>query len=247
MSCRRLRGSFSRHAATAASPAAARRSSRDPTSGSRQACRRRRRPRTLAGRSASRRARSRTPKCRRACRRACPRACSGRHVGGGAENDAAQCHRGTGNRRRIPTGPRSGPRSLIPIERFRQTKVEHLHRAVVAELDVRRLQIAMDDAAIVRRLERVAICRAIADRFLERDGATRDALRKSPRPSTSSITRRGGDLRRRRSARCWDDSAPRALRLRAAKRASRSRIGRDLVGQHLDRHLALQAFESRAR
>ena len=45
------------------------------------------------------------------------------------------------------------PGSLI--HRLGQTKVEHLHRAVRADLDVRRLQIAVDDAVVVRGFQRL--------------------------------------------------------------------------------------------
>jgi hypothetical protein len=36
-----------------------------------------------------------------------------------------------------------------------QTKIQHLHDAVRRDLDVRGLQIAVDDAAFVRRIKRV--------------------------------------------------------------------------------------------
>ena len=35
-----------------------------------------------------------------------------------------------------------------------ETEVQHLHRAVRRDLDVRRLQVAMDDAALVGEVER---------------------------------------------------------------------------------------------
>jgi hypothetical protein len=41
------------------------------------------------------------------------------------------------------------------IGKLRQPEVEHLDRAVVAHLDVGRLQVAMDDALLVCRAERV--------------------------------------------------------------------------------------------
>ena len=41
------------------------------------------------------------------------------------------------------------------IERLGQPEVEDLHRPVVSNFDVRGFQIAMDDAAIVRRVERI--------------------------------------------------------------------------------------------
>jgi hypothetical protein len=39
--------------------------------------------------------------------------------------------------------------------RLRQSEVEHLHGAVLAHLDVGRLEIAMDDALLVRSFERL--------------------------------------------------------------------------------------------
>ena len=84
---------------------------------------------------------------------ALPRACSGRHVGGGAEDHAhlrRTCAVNVGELREVRR--RRGSRR---VHRLGETEVEHLHRAVGADLDVGRLQIAMDDALLVRRLERV--------------------------------------------------------------------------------------------
>jgi hypothetical protein len=41
------------------------------------------------------------------------------------------------------------------VERFRQSEIEHLYGAVAADLDICWLQVAVDDAGFVRRLERV--------------------------------------------------------------------------------------------
>ena len=43
-----------------------------------------------------------------------------------------------------------------PVDDARDAPVEHVHLAVVAEHDVRRLEIAVDDAARVRELDREA-------------------------------------------------------------------------------------------
>ena len=56
-----------------------------------------------------------------------------------------------------------------------------------AHLDVRRLQIAMDDALLVRRFERVGDLPRDGQRLVERDRPARDALGER-RPSTSSMT-----------------------------------------------------------
>ena len=79
-----------------------------------------------------------------------------RHVGGRAENHAhlsawpavASGKGGSRERRRILGVPR--PRRTRRIHRFREPEVQHLHRAVPTDLDVRGLQIAMDDALLVR-------------------------------------------------------------------------------------------------
>ena len=48
-----------------------------------------------------------------------------------------------------------GDRRPRRLHRLRQAEVEHLHRAVGAHLDVRGLQIAMDDPLLVRGFERL--------------------------------------------------------------------------------------------
>ena len=63
------------------------------------------------------------------------------------------------------------------LQGLRQPEVQHLDSAVVAHLDVRRLEIAMDDALLVRRLERLGDLVGDWQRLVERNRATRDALR----------------------------------------------------------------------
>ncbi len=65
----------------------------------------------------------------------------------------------------------------VRVERLGETEVQHLHRAVTSHLDVRGLQIAMDDPLLVRRLERLGDLLRDGQRFVERDRALRDALR----------------------------------------------------------------------
>ena len=68
---------------------------------------------------------------------------------------------------------------------LRQAEVEHLHRAVRRDLDVRGLQVAVDDALLVRGLERVGNLPRDRQRLGDRRGrvhaagsaATRDPLR----------------------------------------------------------------------
>jgi hypothetical protein len=66
-------------------------------------------------------------------------------------------HRQRRRRRRIRARRRG-------IERFCKAEVEHLDRAVRADLDVRRLQIPVDDALVVRGLEGVGNLPADRDR-----------------------------------------------------------------------------------
>ena len=68
------------------------------------------------------------------------------------------------------------------LQRLREAEVQHLHRAVRPHLDVRRLQIAMNDALLVRRFERLGDLLRDRQRLVERDRPARDALRQSPRP-----------------------------------------------------------------
>ena len=63
------------------------------------------------------------------------------------------------------------------IHRLREPEVQHLHRPVGADLDVGRLQIAMDDALFVRGLERLGDLLRERQGLVERDRPARDALR----------------------------------------------------------------------
>ena len=58
-----------------------------------------------------------------------------------------------------------------------EAEVEQLDRAVRPQLDVRRLQIAMDDALLVRRLESDGDLPRDRDRLVERERPGRDAVR----------------------------------------------------------------------
>ena len=60
------------------------------------------------------------------------------------------------------------------IHRLGQTEVEHLHRAVVADLHIRRLEISMDDALLVRGLERRRDLQRDRHRVGKSDRAARD-------------------------------------------------------------------------
>ena len=84
--------------------------------------------------------------------------------------------RGAGDRRRLGC-PRRVDAVCRAIERFRQTEVEHLDRAVLSDLDVRRLQIAMDHALFVGGLEGIGNLLRDRQRFIKRN-----------RPSGNSIS-----------------------------------------------------------
>ena len=81
--------------------------------------------------------------------------------------------------------------------RLGDAEVEDLDGAVRRDLDVGRLQIAMDDAALVRGVERVGICRAIAAR-------PRTALRRAEtigeRRTFDELEHQARELVRRRPA-----------------------------------------------
>ena len=63
------------------------------------------------------------------------------------------------------------------VGRHRQSKVEHSHRAGGGELDVGRLEIAVNDAFLVRGLERLGDLTRDLERCAERQRAARETLR----------------------------------------------------------------------
>jgi len=73
-----------------------------------------------------------------------------RHVSRRAEDDAL-LRRGQAQRRRV----REIRIYCLRLERLRQPEVQHLHRAIASHLDVGGLQVAMNDAVLVRRFQRV--------------------------------------------------------------------------------------------
>jgi hypothetical protein len=97
-----------------------------------------------------------------------------RHVGGCAENHSVRGHRRRARNRR-GVGERSGGRRRRPrIQGFGETEIEHLDRAVGADLDVRRLQIAMHDALLVRGFERLGNLPRDRQHLGERHRSARD-------------------------------------------------------------------------
>ena len=70
-----------------------------------------------------------------------------------------------------------------------EAEVGHLHLAVGRQLDVRGLQVAVDDAVLVGLLERLGDLLRDRDRLVHGDRAALQPLRRSS-PSTSSIARK---------------------------------------------------------
>ena len=95
------------------------------------------------------------------------------HVGGRAHDHAER--RGT-RRERGRVGD-VDPRGAGWVHGFRETEVEHLDGAVGSHLDVRGLQIAVDDPLLVRGFERLCDLLRDGQGFVERHGPARDALR----------------------------------------------------------------------
>ena len=87
-------------------------------------------------------------------------------------------------------------RAADRLHRFRQAEVQHLHGAVRPDLDVRGLQIAMDDALLVRRFERLGDLLRDGQRLVERNRAAArcarraSAPRRVPSPARSMPSRR---------------------------------------------------------
>jgi hypothetical protein len=97
------------------------------------------------------------------------------HVGRRADDET---HRGHGRRRH---GGRAGFVRRFArrgrAEGLGEAEVQHLDRAVIANFDVGWLQIAVDDAGLVGRFERLGDLPRDGHRFRERDGTTRHPSR----------------------------------------------------------------------
>ena len=91
----------------------------------------------------------------------------GRHVRGGAEDDA-RGRAGVGECRGLRE-VRRGARRRIGRVRLGEAEVEHLDLAVGRELHVRGLEVAVDDALLVRGLERLGDLARDRDRFVDGD------------------------------------------------------------------------------
>ena len=123
----------------------------------------------------------------------------------------------------------------------KRNEIEHLHRAVGPNLDVRGLQIAMNDPLLVRRFEDFGDLLGDGQCFVDRDGAARNPLRqivaldeledecRDPVALFESVDRRDIGM------------VDRGEDFRFALETSESfGISGHQSGQHLDRHLAFQ-------
>jgi hypothetical protein len=68
------------------------------------------------------------------------------------------------------------PRIRCAVPNFCQTEIEHLHRTVGAQLDVRGLQVAMDDTVLVRGLERLGDLPRGNQRLVDGNRPARNAI-----------------------------------------------------------------------
>ena len=113
------------------------------------------------------------------------------HVRRRAQNHAGQCHRRSRNRRglrqRCVPVSRAWPDRL---DQLRQAEVEHLDQAVRPQLDVGRLQIAMDDPQFVRGLERLGDLPRNGQRLVQRNRA----MQRFDRPASDHRPVRGSAL-----------------------------------------------------
>ena len=89
----------------------------------------------------------------------------GTHVGRSAQNGSGVGDSGDGR------GVEKLRHLAVADESFREAEVEHLHRSVGPQLDIRRLEIAMDDSALVRRFEGFGDLTRDGQRLVERDWA----------------------------------------------------------------------------
>ena len=130
----------------------------------------------------------------------------GTHVGGRAEDHAGLASHARRDRRRARSRRHAAP--LAASSAFASPKSSTFTVPSVANLDVRRLQVAMDDALLVRRFERLGDLLRDRQRLVERNRRPARSDRRASAPSTSSITKRVHGRRRPRgrgSARCADD------------------------------------------
>ena len=105
-----------------------------------------------------------------------------RHVGGSAKDDAHLRHRRRGEGRESSTSAHcASPVAAGAVHRLGESEIQHLHRAVIADLDVGRLEIAMNDPVLVRRFERVGDLPGDRQRFFNRQSGRAQCAATGPR------------------------------------------------------------------
>ena len=220
-----------RRASTEAGPRAVSPVSRPPP-----ACRRLSPLRRAACRSASRRARSRTPRCRTACRQPCRAPAPGDMYAAVPRITPAAVARPVS----VGECVRDGEEPLVPSKILARPKSRSLTLPSRRHLDVGGLEIAVDDALLVRGLERLGDLPRDRERFIERNRSARRFGRPSPR------LRRAPSPRMCRPATCLEgidrrDAGviERRERFRLALEAGDAvRVLEELLRQHLERDVA---------
>ena len=101
----------------------------------------------------------------------------GCHVAGRAEDDPGHRHGWRRDRRRGGEVRADAASPGRPFECFRQPEIQDLHRAVLAHLDVRRLEVAVNDALLVCGFHRRRDLPCDQQRVVHGNWAARDPLR----------------------------------------------------------------------
>jgi len=127
------------------------------------------------------------------------------------------------------------------LKGFGQAEVEHLHRAIRADLDVGGLQVAMDDPLLVRGFQRLGDLLRNGERLIDGNRAAGDALRQvvaldefhhdcgEVRGLLEAVNRRDVGMVERREHFGFPLEARQTIRIAGQRR-----------GQHFDRHRPLQ-------
>ena len=155
---------------------------------------------TAGGPSPSRRARRRT----KTDRVRASSGCAADLLGGHVRRPSPPCCPDRSSARRPDRVAWTPSRRRLVGRGLRQTEIENL-RSARGQEDVRRLDVAMDDALAVRGVERIGDGDARCRRGRGTSSGPRASRCWSVSPSSSSMAMNGGvGCRRRRSCRCWD-------------------------------------------
>jgi hypothetical protein len=169
----------------------------------------------------------------------------GRHIRGRPQQHAHACHQG----RRGDRGRRCCIRYACRqrFECLRQTEIEHLHGAIGPHLDVRGLQIAMNNALLVRRSQRFSNLLRDRNAFVERHRALGNAICKR-RPFDELHDQSPGAVRFFKAVNCRDvGMIQRCENLGFTLEARRSLgVTCERLAQDLQRDIALEPRVTRA-